>query len=181
MRNRHRRLVGRPPRQGQGRRRLRQMDEIPRRPLGLGVRLALRVPRALPAALRLVRQPAQQHPRGPLLRLRRRAVLDAADRDRAAAPGRRPLRRASTFQRSPQPARKAPAPAPRAGAGLAAVVGSMASATVAARTLPAPLHGGDVWLHAANIWHLVDAFAVYAITLVGGRHAGRCCGTCSYT
>jgi acyl transferase domain-containing protein/acyl-CoA synthetase (AMP-forming)/AMP-acid ligase II/NADPH:quinone reductase-like Zn-dependent oxidoreductase/acyl carrier protein len=28
----------------------------------------------------------------------------------------------------------------------------------------------DVWLHAAPLFHLVDAFAVYSVTLVGGRH-----------
>ncbi|PNH02167.1 Erythronolide synthase, modules 3 and 4, partial [Tetrabaena socialis] len=32
------------------------------------------------------------------------------------------------------------------------------------------LHGGDVWGHLAPLFHLVDVFAVYAITLVGGRH-----------
>ena len=32
------------------------------------------------------------------------------------------------------------------------------------------LHGGDIWGHFAPLFHLVDAFAVYAITLVGGRH-----------
>ncbi len=32
------------------------------------------------------------------------------------------------------------------------------------------LHSGDVWLHAAPMFHLVDAFAIYAMTLVGGRH-----------
>lgn len=32
------------------------------------------------------------------------------------------------------------------------------------------LHGGDVWGHFAPLFHLVDVFAVYAITLVGGRH-----------
>lgn len=32
------------------------------------------------------------------------------------------------------------------------------------------LNGEDVWLHAAPLFHLVDVFAVYAITLVGGRH-----------
>jgi len=32
------------------------------------------------------------------------------------------------------------------------------------------LHSGDVWLHAAPMFHLVDAFAVYAITAVGGTH-----------
>ena len=32
------------------------------------------------------------------------------------------------------------------------------------------LHGEDVWLHAAPLFHLVDVFAVYAMTLVGGRH-----------
>ena len=32
------------------------------------------------------------------------------------------------------------------------------------------LHGGDVWGHFAPLFHLVDAFAVYAITLLGGRH-----------
>jgi acyl-CoA synthetase (AMP-forming)/AMP-acid ligase II len=28
----------------------------------------------------------------------------------------------------------------------------------------------DVWLHASPMFHLVDAFAIWAITLVGGRH-----------
>jgi hypothetical protein len=32
------------------------------------------------------------------------------------------------------------------------------------------LHGGDVWGHFAPLFHLVDVFAVYAITLLGGRH-----------
>lgn len=32
------------------------------------------------------------------------------------------------------------------------------------------LHGGDVWGHFAPLFHLVDVFAVYACTLVGGRH-----------
>ncbi len=32
------------------------------------------------------------------------------------------------------------------------------------------LNGEDVWLHAAPLFHLVDVFAVYAISLVGGRH-----------
>ncbi len=32
------------------------------------------------------------------------------------------------------------------------------------------LHGGDVWGHIAPMFHLVDAFAVYAVTHVGGRH-----------
>lgn len=32
------------------------------------------------------------------------------------------------------------------------------------------LHGGDVWGHFAPLFHLVDVFAVYAITAVGGRH-----------
>ena len=32
------------------------------------------------------------------------------------------------------------------------------------------LHGGDVWGHFAPMFHLVDVFAVYAITLLGGRH-----------
>lgn len=32
------------------------------------------------------------------------------------------------------------------------------------------LHGGDIWLHAAPMFHLVDAFAIFAITAVGGRH-----------
>ena len=32
------------------------------------------------------------------------------------------------------------------------------------------LNGDDVWLHAAPLFHLVDVFAVYAVTLVGGRH-----------
>lgn len=33
------------------------------------------------------------------------------------------------------------------------------------------LNGRDVWGHFAPMFHLVDAFAIYAITLVGGRHA----------
>ena len=32
------------------------------------------------------------------------------------------------------------------------------------------LHGGDVWGHIAPMFHLVDVFAVYAITYLGGRH-----------
>ena len=32
------------------------------------------------------------------------------------------------------------------------------------------LHASDVWLHAAPMFHLVDAFAIYAITMVAGRH-----------
>lgn len=32
------------------------------------------------------------------------------------------------------------------------------------------LNGYDVWAHFAPMFHLVDVFAVYAITLVGGRH-----------
>lgn len=32
------------------------------------------------------------------------------------------------------------------------------------------LHPGDVWGHIAPLFHLVDVFAVYAITLLGGRH-----------
>ena len=32
------------------------------------------------------------------------------------------------------------------------------------------LHASDVWLHAAPMFHLVDAFSIYAITLVGGTH-----------
>ena len=32
------------------------------------------------------------------------------------------------------------------------------------------LHSADVWLHAAPMFHLVDAFAIYAITAVGGTH-----------
>jgi acyl-CoA synthetase (AMP-forming)/AMP-acid ligase II len=32
------------------------------------------------------------------------------------------------------------------------------------------LNGADVWGHFAPLFHLVDVFAVYAITLVGGRH-----------
>jgi len=30
--------------------------------------------------------------------------------------------------------------------------------------------GDDVWLHAAPMFHLVDAFAIWGITLAGGRH-----------
>jgi len=32
------------------------------------------------------------------------------------------------------------------------------------------IHGGDCWLHVAPLFHLVDAYAVFAITWVGGRH-----------
>ena len=32
------------------------------------------------------------------------------------------------------------------------------------------LHSEDVWLHVAPMFHLVDAFALYAVTRVGGRH-----------
>lgn len=32
------------------------------------------------------------------------------------------------------------------------------------------LNRDDVWLHAAPMFHLVDAFAIWAITMVGGRH-----------
>ena len=32
------------------------------------------------------------------------------------------------------------------------------------------LHAEDVWLHVAPMFHLVDAFAIYAVTAVGGRH-----------
>ena len=32
------------------------------------------------------------------------------------------------------------------------------------------LQESDVWLHAAPMFHLVDAFAIYSITNVGGRH-----------
>ena len=32
------------------------------------------------------------------------------------------------------------------------------------------LDASDVWCHAAPMYHLVDAFAIYAVTLVGGRH-----------
>jgi hypothetical protein len=51
------------------------------------------------------------------------------------------------------------------------------------------LHDGDVWGHFAPMFHLVDAFAIYAMTLLGARHViapafnatdalltlGRCC------
>ncbi|KAH8051562.1 hypothetical protein JL722_10739 [Aureococcus anophagefferens] len=32
------------------------------------------------------------------------------------------------------------------------------------------LRRGDVWLHAAPMFHLVDAYAIFAVTWVGGRH-----------
>ena len=32
------------------------------------------------------------------------------------------------------------------------------------------LNSKDVWGHFAPMFHLVDAFAIFAITLVGGRH-----------
>jgi acyl-CoA synthetase (AMP-forming)/AMP-acid ligase II len=32
------------------------------------------------------------------------------------------------------------------------------------------LHSEDVWLHAAPMFHLVDAFAIYAITAAAGQH-----------
>ena len=33
------------------------------------------------------------------------------------------------------------------------------------------LNGDDVWLHAAPMFHLVDAFAIWGVSLVGGVHA----------
>jgi acyl-CoA synthetase (AMP-forming)/AMP-acid ligase II len=30
--------------------------------------------------------------------------------------------------------------------------------------------GTDVWAHVAPMFHLVDAFAIYSVTMVGGRH-----------
>ena len=33
------------------------------------------------------------------------------------------------------------------------------------------LNSKDVWGHFAPMFHLVDVFAIYAITLLGGRHA----------
>ena len=33
------------------------------------------------------------------------------------------------------------------------------------------LNSQDVWGHFAPMFHLVDVFAIYALTLVGGRHA----------
>lgn len=44
----------------------------------------------------------------------------------------------------------------------------VASAVDAMETLA--LRQGDVWLHAAPMFHLVDAFAIWGLTLVGGRH-----------
>jgi len=35
------------------------------------------------------------------------------------------------------------------------------------------LHSGDVWLHAAPMFHRVDAFAVYAMTAVSGTHVSQ--------
>ena len=32
------------------------------------------------------------------------------------------------------------------------------------------LNNNDIWLHIAPMFHLVDAFAIYGVTLVGGRH-----------
>lgn len=32
------------------------------------------------------------------------------------------------------------------------------------------LNSQDVWGHFAPMFHLVDVFAIYALTLVGGRH-----------
>lgn len=32
------------------------------------------------------------------------------------------------------------------------------------------INGDDVWGHLSPMFHLVDVFAVYSITLVGGRH-----------
>jgi long-chain acyl-CoA synthetase len=32
------------------------------------------------------------------------------------------------------------------------------------------LNSGDAWLHAAPMFHLVDAFAIWGMTLAGGRH-----------
>ncbi len=44
----------------------------------------------------------------------------------------------------------------------------VASAMDAMETLA--LRQDDVWLHAAPMFHLVDAFAIWGLTLVGGRH-----------
>lgn len=35
------------------------------------------------------------------------------------------------------------------------------------------LRSTDVWLHVAPMFHLVDAFAIWAVTMVGGRHVIR--------
>ena len=32
------------------------------------------------------------------------------------------------------------------------------------------IHGADVWAHIAPIFHLVDAYGMFAVTWVGGRH-----------
>ena len=32
------------------------------------------------------------------------------------------------------------------------------------------IHGDDVWLHCAPMFHLVDAYAIFAVTWVGGAH-----------
>ena len=44
----------------------------------------------------------------------------------------------------------------------------VASALDAVETLQ--FHADDVWLHAAPMFHLVDAFAIWGITIAGGRH-----------
>lgn len=44
----------------------------------------------------------------------------------------------------------------------------LASALDAVETLE--LHAADAWLHAAPMFHLVDAFAIWGMTLAGGRH-----------
>ncbi len=43
-------------------------------------------------------------------------------------------------------------------------------AAVGPRCAEMNLSRHDVWGHFAPMFHLVDVFAVYAITLVGGRH-----------
>jgi hypothetical protein len=52
---------------------------------------------------------------------------------------------------------------------------SMVSLTPARPRTPASpaemgITGEDIWGHFAPLFHLVDAFAVYAVTLAGGRH-----------
>ena len=48
---------------------------------------------------------------------------------------------------------------------------SSKNSTVAWNAAEMSLNSKDVWGHFAPMFHLVDAFAIFAITLVGGRHA----------
>ena len=89
--------------------------------------------------------PTPQPPSGPALNARRMSVCKRYDSVRTA-------------QRMPGPCDLPHCPAVMWAEDRAPVLSEMA------------LHGGDVWGHIAPMFHLVDAFAIYAVTHVGGRH-----------